>query len=161
MLVVPRWNGRDRAEVRRLLDEHVRRVTAALPFHQRVKCWHVTDRELPRTSTRKVKRAWVVEELRRLEGAAQQGSRARAGARESHGDGWLLELVAQVSRRPREAVTHASLLAADLGFDSLMLTELAAALEESGVSSSATEDLHRLETVGELVARGAGRHPPR
>ncbi|HYS81367.1 MAG TPA: AMP-binding protein, partial [Anaeromyxobacteraceae bacterium] len=150
MLVVPNWNGRDRPEVRRLLEEHVRRVTAALPFHQRVKCWHVTDRELPRTSTRKVKRAWVVEELRRLEASGQQGARVRAAARDGRGDGWLLDLVAEVSRRPRESVTHASLLAADLGFDSLMLTELAAALEEAGVAPAATEDLHRLETVGEL-----------
>ncbi|HEX8910630.1 MAG TPA: AMP-binding protein, partial [Anaeromyxobacteraceae bacterium] len=73
MLVVPNWAGRDRAEVRRRLEEHVRRVSASLPFHQRVKVWHLTEVELPKTSTRKVKRAWVAGELRRLE-AAQQGA---------------------------------------------------------------------------------------
>ncbi|HEX8908643.1 MAG TPA: 1-acyl-sn-glycerol-3-phosphate acyltransferase, partial [Anaeromyxobacteraceae bacterium] len=84
-----------------------------------------------------------------------QGARARAAAREARGDGWVLDLVAEVSRRPRAGVTRESLLAADLGFDSLMLTELAAALEEAGVPASVTETLHRLETVGEL-ARAAG-----
>lgn len=155
MLVVPRWDGRDRAEVQRRLEEHVRRVSASLPFHQRVKVWHVTDQELPKTSTRKVKRAWVAEELRRLEAAAQQGARARTAAREAGGDGWVLDLVAEVARRPRGSVTRASLLVADLGFDSLMLTELAAALEQAGVPAAVTDELHRLETVGEL-ARAAG-----
>jgi len=155
MLVVPRWEDRDRAEVRRRLEQHVRRVSASLPFHQRVKVWHVIDQELPKTSTRKVKRAWVTAELRRLEAAAQHGARARSAAREGHGDGWVLDVVAEVSRRPRASVTRASLLAADLGFDSLMLTELAAALEQAGVPPSVTDGLHQIETVGEL-ARAAG-----
>jgi long-chain acyl-CoA synthetase len=155
MLVVPRWDGQDRAEVRRRLEEHVRRVSASLPFHQRVKVWHVTDVDLPKTSTRKVKRAWVIAELRRLEAAAQHGARARSAAREAPGDGWVLDLVAEVSRRPRASVTRDSLLAAELGFDSLMLTELAAALEQAGVPEGVTEELHRIETAGEL-ARVAG-----
>jgi long-chain acyl-CoA synthetase len=59
--------------------------------------------------------------------------------------------VAEVSRRPRAEVTHASQLAAELGFDSLMLTELAAALENAGVPASVTEALHGVQTVGELA----------
>jgi long-chain acyl-CoA synthetase len=153
MLVVPAWDDRDRAEVRRRLEEHVRKVSGSLPFHKRVKTWHVTvtDVELPKTSTRKVKRPWVVGELKRLEAAAQKGARAREAARENRSDAWLLDLVAEVSRRPRADVTHASQLAVELGFDSLMLTELAAALEEAGVPASATEALSGVGTVGELA----------
>ncbi|HTT71931.1 MAG TPA: AMP-binding protein, partial [Anaeromyxobacteraceae bacterium] len=161
MLVVPALRGRERALVRRLLEEHIRTVSAKLPFHKRVKVWHLTESELPRTSTRKVKRGLVVEELKRLEAAAQKGARLRETAREGGTDGWLLELVADVSRRPRAEVHRESLLAAELGFDSLMLTELAAALEEAGVPSSATEGLHQVTTVAELarLVATASRRP--
>jgi long-chain acyl-CoA synthetase len=163
MLVVPAENG---AEVRRRLEEHVRHVSASLPFHKRVKVWHVTEQDLPKTSTRKVKRAWVVEELKRLEAAAHKGARVRDAARRGRSDAWLLDLVAEVSRRPRTDVAHDSQLAADLGFDSLMLTELAAALEQAGVPASATEHLNAIATVGELsraVASATHRaeHAPR
>ena len=163
MLVVPAWNGRDREEVRRLLREHVRKISASLPFHKRAKVWHALDGELPRTSTRKVKRAWVVDELKRLEAAAHKGARAREAARDGRSDGWLLDLVADVSRRPREEVGHRSQLASDLGFDSLMLTELAAALEEAGVPASALDGLSQVQTVGELsraVAAATHRQEP-
>jgi long-chain acyl-CoA synthetase len=165
MLVVPAFGDRDRAEVRRKLEEHVRRVSASLPFHKRVKVWHATEQELPRTSTRKVKRGWVVEELRRLEAAAGIDARAREAAHEAHSDAWLLDLVAEVSRRPRAEVTPRSQLAAELGFDSLMLTELAAALERAGVPATAVEGLHQLETVADLAravaAPGRRREAPR
>ena len=150
MLVVPEVRDRDRAEARRLCEEHLRRVSATLPFHKRPRIWHLTDAELPKTATRKVKRALVVEELQRLEAAAHKGRMARE-AQGRGGDAWLLDLVAEVSRRPRAEVTHASRLGADLGFDSLMLTELQAALEEAGVPASAADDLANVETVGELT----------
>ncbi|MFL5271654.1 MAG: AMP-binding protein [Anaeromyxobacteraceae bacterium] len=150
MAVVPAAGDGDRDELRRRLAEHVRAVSAGLPFHKRVKLWHVVDGELPKTATRKVKRALVVEELRRLEAAAHKGERAREAALQGASDGWLLDLVADVSQRPRAEVTHASHLAADLGFDSLMLTELSAALEQAGVPASATDNLHQVQTVAEL-----------
>ncbi len=151
MIVVPAYGERDRAEVRAEVEAHVRAVTASLPFHQRVKIWHVFDGELPKTSTRKVKRPLVREELLRLEAAAARGRRAREEAGGARGDGWLLDLVADVARRPRAEISDASLLQADLGLDSLMLTELAAALEEAGVAPDATAGLSSIQTVGELA----------
>ncbi|ABS25420.1 AMP-binding protein [Anaeromyxobacter sp. Fw109-5] len=164
MILVPEYGEDDREEVRARLEAHVRAVSATLPFAKRVKVWHVVDAELPKTATRKVKRGLVREELLRLEAAAQKGRRAREAAMErGAGDGWLLDLLAEVSRRPRSEVTHESRLATDLGFDSLMLTELAAALEETGVPASTAEHLQDVQTVGELarvVASAARRHAP-
>jgi long-chain acyl-CoA synthetase len=175
LIVVPEYGdadrAQDRAEVRARLEAHLRAVTASLPFAKRAKVWHVHDGDLPKTATRKVKRGLVREELLRLEAAAQKGRRAREAAKErTGGDGWLLDLVAEVSRRPRAQVTHETMLATDLGFDSLMLTELTAALEEAGLPASASEHLHEVQTVGELarlvggaVRRGAQepeRAPP-
>jgi long-chain acyl-CoA synthetase len=158
MLLVPEPKGRSREESRRLVEEHLRRVSAGLPFHKRVKIWHFTDGELEKTSTRKVRRPWVVEQIRQLEAAAHKGKKVREAA--AHGrDGWLLDLLAEVTRRARAEITHQSHLAADLSFDSLMLSELAAALEAAGVPPSITESLHQVQTVGELSRLvGPGTH---
>jgi long-chain acyl-CoA synthetase len=151
MLVVPDWRDRDRAEVREKLEAHVRAVSARLPFAKRVKVWHVLDGDLPKTATRKVKRPIVRAELLRIEAMAQKGRKARDAAQGREGDGWLLDLVADVSRRPRAEITHDTKLLGDLGFDSLMITELTAALEEAGVPSSAADHLQGVQTVGELA----------
>ncbi len=163
LIIVPEYGEDDHAEVRARLEAHVRAVSAALPFAKRAKVWHVVDGELPKTATRKVKRPLVREELLRLEAAAQKGRRAREAAEHGAGDGWLLDLLSEVSRRPRAEVTHESLLATDLGFDSLMLTELAAALEEAGVPASVAAHLQDVQTAGELarvVAAASRRHAP-
>jgi long-chain acyl-CoA synthetase len=48
-------------------------------------------------------------------------------------------------------VTHQTNLATDLGFDSLMMTELTAALEEAGVPAQTAEGLAGVQTVGDLA----------
>ena len=150
LLVVPAYRDRDRAEVHRRVEAHLREVTAGLPFHKRAKLWHLSDEPLPRTATRKVKRSLVVDELVRREAAAHKGRKARESAGRG-GDGWVLDLVAEISRRPRQAVTARSQLAAELGFDSLMATELQAALEEAGVPSSLVDQVPDAQTVGDLA----------
>jgi long-chain acyl-CoA synthetase len=164
MLIVPDWRERDRGEVREKIEAHVRAVSARLPFPKRVKVWHLFDGDLPKTATRKVKRPLVREELLRIEALAQKGRKARAEAQaRTAGDGWLLDLVAEVSRRPRADIGPETRLQADLGFDSLMITELTAALEEAGVPASLADHLQGIQTVGELsravagAARRAGR----
>ena len=49
-----------RAELRRKVEEHFREVSASLPYYKRVKVLQFTEDELPRTATRKVKRAEVI-----------------------------------------------------------------------------------------------------
>jgi long-chain acyl-CoA synthetase len=157
MIVVPEYGDDDRAEVRAKLEAHLRAVTATLPFAKRAKVWHVFDGDLPKTATRKVKRGQVRDELLRLEAAAQKGRRARESAKErAGGDGWLLDLLAEVTRRPRTEITHETRLATDLGLDSLMLTELTAALEEAGLPASAAEHIQDVQTVAELSRLVAG-----
>ncbi|HZY03208.1 MAG TPA: AMP-binding protein, partial [Anaeromyxobacteraceae bacterium] len=162
LLVVPDCQGRDRAEARRLVEEHLRRVSASLPFYKRARVWHLVDHDLPKTSTRKVKRPLVLQELQRLEAAAHRGRQARQGAAQG-GEAWVLDLVAQVAGRPRAEVTHQTHLATDLGFDSLMATELVAALEEAGVPALLAEQVTEVQTAGEmarLVAQSVHREAP-
>jgi long-chain acyl-CoA synthetase len=158
-LCVPDAKERRREEVRAELEEHFRSVSADLPFYRRVKVLRFWDGELPRTSTRKVKRPEVVTELQRLERLASTGSKVRAA---SGSAGWLEGLVAEVLGRPVGDVTGTSRLVADLGFDSLLLTELSVALETAGVPLGEVNDLTGLNTVDDLrrlVASSGHRRP--
>lgn len=152
-LCVPEYKDRPRDEVRRELEEHFRKVSADMPFYRRVKVLKFWDSELPRTSTRKVKRKLVVEELKRLERMSQSAEKAKEKAQATGTGGvadWLYPLIAEVSQKPVAQVRADAQLQADLGFDSLMLTELSAALEEAGVPLPAIEDLTQIQTVEDL-----------
>jgi long-chain acyl-CoA synthetase len=138
-----------RAEVRDRVREHVKNVSARLPVYKRVKILHLWDHELPKTSTRKVKRREVTRELERLERAVE-GARGDSGKAVKHSDDdWVLDLVAQVCQRPRKDV-HLDARLDGLGFDSLMYTELGVALEAAGVELADASELHALETVDDL-----------
>ena len=102
-----------------------------------VKVLRFWDGELPRTSTRKVKRKRVVEELQRLDRVSATAGRVKEKAQAASGTGgvadWLYPLVAEVCHRPVSDVRPEAQLLGDLGFDSLMLTEMSVALEGAGV----------------------------
>ncbi|MBI3181295.1 MAG: AMP-binding protein [Myxococcales bacterium] len=160
-LCVPDYKSRPREEVRKELEEHFRKVSSEMPFYRRVKVLRLWDGELPRTSTRKVKRKLVVEELRRLERAASSGEKLRERIQTPSGGDWLLPLIAEVAQKPVGEVRADTRLSADLGFDSLMLTELSVALEQAGVPASAVDDLAQIQTVEDLrrLIAASGRRP--
>ncbi|MFZ5443826.1 MAG: AMP-binding protein [Myxococcota bacterium] len=159
-LCVPDYRDRPREEVRRELEEHFRHVSAEQPFYRRIKVLRFTDVELQRTSSRKVKRPLVVEELKRLERAAHSAEKARKGAEPESTD-WLTQLIADTIQKSVDEVKPESRLQVDLGFDSLMLTELSAALEAAGVPVTAVSDLTKVGTVEELrrIVAHSGRRP--
>ncbi|MFL5453191.1 MAG: AMP-binding protein [Myxococcales bacterium] len=164
-LAVPRAPeaGETREELRERIRDHFAQVGADLPIWKRVKILHFWDRELPKTATRKVKRPQVVEELSRLERAAQSGTRAAQAAAKGE-DAWLYELLADLARKPRESIGPGTRFVADLGFDSLLFAELVVALEKAGAAPPEEGKLESLETVGDLAraletsaASGPGR----
>lgn len=163
-LCVPDYKERPREEVRKELEEHFRNVSADMPFYRRVKVLRFWDGELPRTSTRKVKRKLVVEELKRLERLASTGEKARERVAHPGTGGvsdWLYPLIAEVVNRPVSEVRPDARLSGDLGFDSLMLTELSVALEQAGVPLPAVNDLTQINTVEDLrkLIVASGRRP--
>ncbi|HSS19193.1 MAG TPA: AMP-binding protein [Pyrinomonadaceae bacterium] len=139
-----------RAELRRRVEEHVREVSASLPYFKRIKVLHFTDIELPRTATRKVKRAEVVGMLQELDSENKTDSAAKAENSADAEVRWLIDIVANVSNRTRSEISLNSRLA-DLGFDSLMFVELAAAVENAGGSISAPERLNEAQDMRELA----------
>jgi long-chain acyl-CoA synthetase len=155
-LVVPDYEDHgDREKVREQVREHIKKVSKGLPLYKRVKVFHLWDHDLPKTSSRKVKRRDVVKELQRLERAATPVLAAGAGSEPRSTGDWILDVLANVSQKKRSQMTPEARLA-DLGFDSLMMTELAVALEANGVELPDPQELTSLETVADvekLVAR--------
>jgi long-chain acyl-CoA synthetase len=132
--------------VRERVVEHVRNVSLKLPLYKRVKVLHFSDAELPKTATRKVKRKLVVEELLKLERLTRQGEAARKTAHAGDDRGWIHDVLAAVSNKPRAQI-HAAARLQELGFDSLMYTELGVALEAAGVAVPENADLTGVATV--------------
>ena len=155
---LPDGNGHERVaclcvaasrEDRPAIEEHFARVSAGLPFWKRVKILHFWEGDLPKTATRKVKRPPVIEELLRLEkatAAATQLATEPAGT-----DAWLFDLLADLAQKPRGSVNAQTRLVADLGFDSLLVAELAVALEKAGVKAPSEAEAAAIGTAGELA----------
>jgi long-chain acyl-CoA synthetase len=147
-LIVPDYEQGEREAVREAVREHVREVGKSLPLYKRLKIMHLWDHDLPKTSTRKVKRREIVKELQRLERAAKGGAEAKHdGAMRS--TTWLHDVLAEVSQKKRATITSATPLV-ELGFDSLMFTELAVAIEAAGVQLPDPSELVGLETVADV-----------
>ena len=166
MLVVPDYaqDGMSREAVREAVREHVKKVGKTLPLYKRVKVFHLWDHDLPKTASRKVRRRDVVKELERLERAAKGGAslaagRSGAAADAQAGHAWLYDLLADVAQKKRGGITSETRLD-ELGFDSLMFTELAVALEAAGVELPDPAELVGLETVADvekIVARAGAK----
>ena len=156
-LVVPAYDstqaeGLSRDAVREKVREHIRSVSAKLPVTKRIKILHLTDLELQKTATRKVKRKLVVDELRRLERAKRQVQAAQSdtGGAGAQGVGdWLLGLLADVTGKPREQIQPGASLQ-ELGVDSLSFAELGVALEAGGVNVPENVDITTITSVPEL-----------
>jgi long-chain acyl-CoA synthetase len=148
--------GMSKEEVRERVLEHVKDVSAKLPLYKRVKVVHLTDLELPKTATRKVKRKDIVVELQKLERLKKKAAQPGAGGDDKS---WIHEILSTVSNKPRERVYSGARLQ-ELGFDSLMYTELGVALEAAGVAVPENADLTGIDTVEDfekLVAQWGRR----
>ncbi|MDM7921643.1 MAG: AMP-binding protein [Pyrinomonadaceae bacterium] len=152
-LVVPDYEfdiALSRTEVNKKIEEHFREVAAALPFFKRIKVFHVTPFELPRTATRKVKRPEVVEMLQTMEDRDRKKTKAAVEAKGDDNSLWIRKIVATVSSRALSEVSIDDRLS-DLGFDSLMFVELQAAVEDAGGRVVSPDTLNEVQTVRELL----------
>lgn len=155
------------AEQRRArIDAHIRRTNETLPYYRRIKLWHLFAGPLPRTATRKVKRAQVKRLLTALNQAhrsAQELSGTLLGAGATPQLDRLRALVAQVSGRPTAEIGGQTGLTAELGFDSLMFVELAALMDSvdpgSLPSNTALASAETVEELALLWGRGDAPSP--
>lgn len=144
----PQAEGVSKETIRERVREHVRAVSSKLSVAKRVKILHLTDLDLPKTATRKVKRKQVVEELLRLERVRRQAAAEEKTGSNTAGD-WLLNLLADVTGKPRASVRPESTMQ-ELGLDSLSFAELGVALEAAGVQVPEKADITSLVSVPDL-----------
>lgn len=132
---------------------------AALPGNQRPAVVQLFDQKLPRTSSRKVKRAEVRRQIER----ALASTDAKAPPPDSMEGAvrGVRAAVAAIARRDVATLHPSQTLRGDLGFDSLMLLELLVALEAQAGRSLDAERLNACQTIGDVESalreRGAAR----
>ncbi len=142
--------GLDRERTREEIRRQFREVGSKLTFSRKIKLLHFVDRDLPRTSTKKIKRDFVRDELSRREAGRQQrfGGARSGNALQEH----VRRIVAQVAQRKVEEVALHDRLVDKLGFDSLLQLELLTALEHDWTQTVVqAEELAAAETVADVV----------
>ncbi len=145
----------DRAERMERAMRSLKDAIGKLPFGQQPSIVHLYEAALPRTATRKVKRTEVQQILRRMISASTppQGEEAETSL--------AVRAIMSVSGKSLAEVHPQASLTGELGFDSLMLTELLEVLEAKGDAIDPTalqacrtvEDVERL--AGDRNARGS------
>ena len=146
-LIVPAEpNGEGRARVL----QHIEGVAGRLPRHKRLALVRFTQRPLPRTATRKVRRGEVVKLLTEMLEAEKQAQRpVHAGPRRGPLELW--RAIAQVSGRAVDELIEEQDLTLDLGLDSLQLVELQALVEDCCGVRLPAPSAASLRTVGDLL----------
>jgi long-chain acyl-CoA synthetase len=153
-LVVPAYaRGESRRAVEDRVRTHFEKIGVSLSPHKRIRILRFTDADLPRTRTRKIKRAEVAAILRRM----VQSHDGAPPATATEVEPWLAHALTLVASGGPH-ITPATRLIEDLGLDSLALAELAehiaikAGRDISGAelsNVSTVEDLQRLVTQGQ------------
>jgi long-chain acyl-CoA synthetase len=147
-LVVPAYS---RGESRRAVEDRLRsdfdKVALELSAHKRIRILRFTDAELPRTRTRKIKRADVASTLRRM--LDVRASDADTDSSNSEVETWLAEALASVTSEPVN-IAPATRLIEDLGLDSLALAEIGELIGERASRDIAPEEIADLRTVADL-----------
>jgi long-chain acyl-CoA synthetase len=145
-LAVPAYaRGESRRVIEDRLRAHFDQVSARLNPHNRIRILRFTDAELPRTRTRKVKRAEVAEILRRM---IESHEEARAIV-STEVESWLAQALVQVTNGS-PSISPATRLIEDLGLDSLALAELAEQIAVKAGRELSADDLSSVATVAEL-----------
>jgi long-chain acyl-CoA synthetase len=121
---------------------------AKLPLNQRPAVVTLLDQALPRTTTRKVKRA----ELRSLVEASRRPSEGVSPPSGERHASIVRAAVAMIARREPREIQGGQSLRGDLGFDSLMLLELLVALEAQAGRTLDAETLNASVTVADAEA---------
>ncbi|MEE2643733.1 MAG: AMP-binding protein [Myxococcota bacterium] len=159
------------------IKKHLRRVGGQLAPYQRIRRWEISEEQLPRTSTRKLRRGELLacfeEAARRSEGRVEAHAVIDSAALKNQHN-WLYAILADLSGLPVGDLHEGTGLIDELGLSSLQLVELRVQVEEklgrslSGEALAAAMDIRALQALidhGSEAAReprtdlGAGQVP--
>ena len=151
-LAVPAYG---RGESRRAAEDGLRadldKIANGLSPHKRIRILRFIDAELPRTSTRKIKRNEVAAILRRM---LESGDARPVVADGAEIEPWLVDALAQVSSQAA-TIAPATRLIEDLGLDSLAMAELAEHIAAHTGREIVREQMTDARTVADLQGLAA------
>ena len=128
------------------LDALKKKAAGLLPY-QRPAVMHIVDADLPRTRTRKIQRKASAEIMQKIIDATPTRAEAKRGTSNA-----ISKAIATVAGVSTDKISLGTNLQADLGFDSLMAVELAAALSNlPKIGSPDPDDVAKCETVADIV----------
>lgn len=152
MVAVPEpMEDEEPARARIQARNRIKTALERLPNSLRPAVIEVVDEDLPRTATKKIKRREVAKTLKEQLATVEQ-VRASGGL-----DAKVARAISKVSGAENEQLHAAMRMREDLGFDSLMWTDLSVEIENQVGARPALDALSRCETAGEvesLVRRG-------
>ena len=151
-------------------------LSVQLPSTKRIGSYEIWQEDLPRTTTRKIKRFEVEKRVRTALATGPASAEVGAEKPLSADDlAWLdqsdvqraLKVIREASRTQPEIVRPTDNLELDLGLDSMQRVELLVALEQelgSQVEESRLAEIYSVRELVELVREGVAAgtaHPPR
>ena len=159
----------DRSAVESKIRDQIARVSQRIPSYQRIQYTHFWIDDLPRTTSLKVKRPVVMQQLldqERPERRATQSPDQHAAIESAPLDSvslpneqWVRETVAKLVKREPHQIRAEDNLLLDLGIDSLMKIELLSEVEEQYGVAINDEVAVRVGRVSDLYALVGNRAP--
>ena len=146
-------------------------LSAKLASTKRISGYEISQEDLPRTTTRKIKRFEVQKRVQAQKGASEGGELPVSRPLTEEEKAWLnggevqraLKIIREYAANPPETVRPTDNLELDLGLDSMRRVELLVAVEQEIGGSVPESELANIYTVRELVdavkssaAAGAG-----
>ncbi len=129
-------------------------VSQKIPPYKRVRTFQIQAEPLPRTTTRKLKRFQLEQEIARQESRKQEPREAIDSAPGTAEEQRLLDLVRRI--KPEAPFGRTLNLELDLGFSSLERVELLQSVREAFGVALSNEDAAKIHTIGDLLSAVEG-----
>jgi long-chain acyl-CoA synthetase len=143
--------------IREEVHYQIENLNRHLPPHEKLKGFDIRFEPLPRTSSRKLQRFRIEEELARVRETSPREATAAVRADEPDNFAAIRKMIARI--KPGRAIHPALSLELDLAFDSLERVELLANIQEAFGFQLAPEQAAGILTVGDVFALARDHAP--
>lgn len=151
------FDREDRAKkeaVRKKIKEEIARLGQRLAEYKKIMDFDVWEGELPKTSTRKIKRKMLMEMIAKQQAPEGQATKEFSEATDIMGDDLALavqKMIADLIKVPTEKIPMDANLFNDLGIDSLLKVELLCAIEKKFSVHIPDEAAYQINIFSDLV----------
>lgn len=139
-------------EAQQEVKAHIATINALRADHQRLRTYRFWPEALPRTATRKVRRAEVREQLMRLLEVNRASRKAEREAKSMYEPAWLYAALAGLCDVSINTLTPDRDLTSDLGLSSLQFVELRTLMEDGLQHPIDGTQLIQAQKISDLVA---------